>query len=81
MAHSVTDERYCLRWHACDWGNDSGEFYCRAVTRPSGRVTALQRDSPWALGTVLACVLSFQRCRSAIHAFFAFCSPHPFWPR
>jgi hypothetical protein len=28
MAHNVTVERYCLRWHACDWGNDTGEFYC-----------------------------------------------------
>jgi hypothetical protein len=28
MAHNVTEERYCLRWHARDWGNDTGEFYC-----------------------------------------------------
>jgi hypothetical protein len=28
MAHNVTEERNCLRWHQCGWGNDTGEFYC-----------------------------------------------------
>jgi hypothetical protein len=31
MARNVTVERYCLRWHKCDWGNDLGEYYCTKV--------------------------------------------------
>jgi hypothetical protein len=28
VRHNVTQERYCLRWHPCDWGRDTGEYYC-----------------------------------------------------
>jgi hypothetical protein len=28
LGKNVTQERYCLRWHPCDWGNDLGSYYC-----------------------------------------------------